>query len=93
MVTFSINFTEGGGRENRDFAGGGKTMISRNARRGARDEVLVRKNELRQLLFWASIGVGRSSSGAYWECVEATVREVGRLVGFKPAASWGFKKK
>ncbi len=67
-------------------------MISRNCKRNAHEEISVSKNELRQLLFWATVGVERSKSGAYWECIEATVRELGRLVGFRPGARWGFKK-
>jgi hypothetical protein len=66
-------------------------MISRQAKRSAHKEVLVSKNELNQLLFWAAVGVEKSRAGAYWECIEDTVRELGRLVGYKPPASWGFK--
>ena len=68
-------------------------MISRNCKRSAHEEISVSKNELRQILFWASVGVGKSKSGAYWECIEDTVREIGKLVGYKPAATWGFKKR
>ena len=72
---------------------GEEKMISRNANKGARDEVLVTKNELTQLLFWATVGVENSKSGSYGNCIEDTVREVGRLVGFKPRRDWSFKKR
>ncbi len=68
-------------------------MLSATSKRSDRETVPVSRNELRQLLFWASVGVKRSKSGAYWECIEDTVRKLGKLVGFKPAASWGFNKK
>ena len=56
-------------------------MISRHAKRSAHKKVLVSKSELNQLLFWATVGVQNSKTGSYWECIEDTVRDVGRILG------------
>ena len=46
-----------------------------------KQEFVITRKELRQLLFWASIGVCKSSGGSYGHTIEGTICEWSTTLG------------
>ena len=56
-------------------------MNSPNLRKSAKAEIVISKNELRQLVHWAVFGVGKSVGGSYQDSIIETVQKYGRTLG------------
>ena len=58
-------------------------MIYKNIRGKGLENVPITQSELRQLVFWANIGVKQSRGGQYQRTIKATIKEYAKKVGFK----------
>lgn len=56
-------------------------MQSTNLRESAKTQIVISKNELRQLVHWAVWGVGKAKAGSYQDSVIETIQKYGRSLG------------
>ena len=56
-------------------------MQSPSIRKDRAGEIIVTRNELRQLVYWAVFGIGKAKGGSYWDEVVETCQKYGKKLG------------
>ena len=56
-------------------------MNTHNLRPSAKEPITLSKNEVRQLVFWAKIGLKKGKYGSYYDEVIETIKEVELEIG------------